>query len=236
MTDAPADKTYTQKDIDFHMAKYQAIESELKELKSSYKDIDPVKVKEALTELENLRKKSAVGDEAKINELLSNKERELTERFGSRVSELENENGNLAKELKRHKVTNGILQEAANKFNADALKLLEPIIEKDGDLENGQIVFKDKDGRVRYSKKNPQQPLSTSEYLDELVEAYPSAAKSTVPAGGKGAGEKINGSTNGGKVLSYAEIKALPDHGKAYFAELAKTNPQALKAIMDNRN
>lgn len=237
MTDTGSgEKTFTQKDIDFHMAKYEAIEGELKEYKSKFKDIDPVKVKEALTELDNLKKKNAKTPE-EIDALIQGKEREISERFGSRVSELESENGTLKSELKRHKVTNGILSEAANKFNADALKLIEPIIEKDGDLDNGQIVFKDKDGKVRYSKKHPDKPLSTQEYLDELVELYPSAAKPTMTQGGKNGTEKVNGGQSAsGKVLSLAEIKALPDRGRAYFAELAKTDRKALEALLDNRN
>lgn len=229
------EKTYSQKDIDFHMAKYQAIETELKEIKTNYKDIDPVKVRDALSELESLKRKNAKTPE-EIDALISSKEKEISDRFSGKLSETESEIGKLKSELKRHQVTNGIMADAANKFNADALRLLEPIIEKDGDLQDGKIVFKDKDGKVRYSKTKPDQFLSKEEYLNELVEMFPSAAKPTVPAGAKNGAEQVKGNTSNGKTLSYDEIKAMPDHGRAYFAELAKTDKNAVQAILDNRN
>lgn len=229
------DKTYSQKDIEAERAHAQHFKTELDELKTRFKDVDPDKYKSTLTRLDELERKGAVGDENKINELIANKEKELEGRYEKRLKELEDLSTNQSLELKRERVTKGVLSEAAKLFNADALKLLEPIIEKDGDLENGQIVFK-KDGKIRYSPKSPNQPLSAEEYLQELVNEYPSAAKPTMGAGAKSGTEKLSGASSSGKILSWSEIKALPDHGKAYFNDLAKSDPKALRDILDGQN
>lgn len=226
------DKTYSQKDIDVERGHAQHFKQELDELRNKFKDVDPQKYKETLTKLDELERKGAIGSEDKINELLAKKEKEIDERYSKRLKELEDLSNGQALELKRERVTKSVLSEAAKLFNADALKLLEPLIEKDGDFENGQIVFR-KDGKIRYSLKNPNQPLSKEEYLGELVEQYPSAAKATVGAGTKNGSERVNGVTTSGKILSFAEIKAMPDHGKEYFDNLAKTDPKALRTLLD---
>jgi len=227
---APTEKTYTAKDIEIERAHAQAAREEARELKERFKDIDPEEFRRIREEHTKLKTKDAGGDEKKIAELVAEQLAPERKRLESAYQEEKTAREKLASELKTERVTKAILQKAASAFGQDALELLTPVFERDGDFVDGKVVFKGPDGKPRYSPTDATKLLSIEEYIGELQTKYPSAAVSTASGGGKNGVAKVSGAS-GGQLLSAAQVQALPDsEQKKYFATLART-PEGLKVV-----
>lgn len=230
MTDANAtgEKTYTVKDIEIERAHAQAAREEARELRERYKDIDPEDYRRIKEEHSKLKTKDAGGDEKKIAEIVAEQIASEKKRLEGAYNEEKSKRETTERELKKERVVKVILQKASAAFDKDALELLEPVFERDGDFIDGHVVIKGADGKPRYSPKDATKLMTPDEYVEELQSKYPSAAKATAAAGTKSGVTKVNGAS--GQALTMAEISKLPDKGRAYFNELART-PEGQKQL-----
>jgi hypothetical protein len=152
--------------------------------------IDPDRVKADRQALEQLQMETAKGDDKKIDELLKTKEKDLTDRFSGKLTEYEQKLLESQSELKKLRVTNVAMGEAASIFNSDALELIQSRVEADCDYQEGEIVIKGADGKPLASKIDPRKNMGVKEYLTTLAEKYPSCAKAQTTSGGKSEGHK----------------------------------------------
>lgn len=238
-------ETYTKEDVEVERAHAQRAEEKakdaekrLKELEAKFKDIDLDAYKKSQDELNDLKIKASAGSEDKIKERIKEAEAAVTARLQKAVEEERARAEQIAKDLKRERVTKQIRATASEAFGQDTLDLLEPVFDKDGDFEDGQIVFRDAKGNIRYSEKDRTKPLSTEEYVGELINKYPTAARATSVAGSKSEATKIVFNGNGKEITSMAEASRLPDKGAALFKELARTpeGQAKLDKIMQTAN
>lgn len=165
----------------------------------TYKGIDPEAVKAEREELAILRRESVGNDPKKLEAYEQKVKKELDDRYSAKLGEYENEIKTTRSELKELRVTNHAMTKAASIFNDDALELIQDRVRADCDWQDGQIVVKGGDGKPLPSKKNPRENMGVDEYLETLASRYPSTAKATAIAGGKGGGDKsqTNGRGNG---------------------------------------
>jgi len=235
------EKTFTIKDIEAERAHVQherELRTDLEKKLSVFKDIDPEAYKAMQTQLSELKNKAATGSEDKIAERIKEEREAEAARAQKVIDDLTAKLNGKETELKSERVTKAILQKAADAFGKDTLELLTPIFEKDGDFEDGQVVFKDAKGKLRYSEKDPRKPLSVDEYIEEMRQKYPTAAVSHAKGGSRGDAKPISSHANGVEIRSMADAARLPDKGAAFFKELAKTKDGEvrLKQIMATAN
>lgn len=147
--------------------------------------------------------KAAEGDSAAWQKKLDDLRAELggeLENYKGKVSELEGQ-------LKHERVKTPGIAKAAEFFNPDALPLIQLLIERHCDLQDGEIVVKDDRGEVRYSPNDSRRKMSMEEYLKELVKKHPSAAKPTGQSGtDSGTGKKTTTGTNTGTTYTAEQI------------------------------
>lgn len=194
------------------------VTNQFSEIKSKLGDLDIDTVVSRAREAEELKKKAAESDPKKIDELLKEKEDEVSSRFTRQLEEARTEARTKAQELKTERVIKTVNGQAAEVFNPDALPLIESIIEKNCDWEDGQVVIRNSDGKIEYSKKDPSKKMSVKEFLDELSAKHPSLAKSNMKSGVKDGAGASNGNPVGDTGISVqkylsmteAERKALP--------------------------
>lgn len=149
------------------------------------------------------------------------------EGYKTRITTLEGQ-------LKQERVKTPGIAKAAEYFNADQLPLIQIMIERNCDLEEGEIVVKDDSGKVRYSPNNARLKMTMDEYLQELVTKYPSSAKPKGTSGGDpGTGKKTTSTANNGKSYTPEEIlRASPADQNRMIAEAdAETSKNYLRAI-----
>ena len=201
-----ADLSALQSQVEKLTSKLQNAEAEIVNYKKSYSWItDPEAVKAKLEDYDNLRKQSTGGDKTKIDQIISEKEKEIEGRFSKKLTEFENANQQISKELKTLRVTNVAMQEAAKIFNADGLPLLQAVIEQTTDFVDGKVVVM-KDGKPAASEKDPRQPMGLPEYMEILAKQYPSLAKSQIVSGGKPSGTNMGT----GHAVSASDFLKLP--------------------------
>lgn len=119
------------------------------------------------------------------SELFKAREKELRDEFGQKEERYKSDLAKTQLELKAEKVTKDAMIEAAKYFNQDSLELIQSIVERHCDLEDGQFVVRNDKGEIRYSESNSRVPMSRAEFMHELVRKYPSCAK---PQGRQGSG------------------------------------------------
>lgn len=224
-------KPITKEDLERERAHADHFKQQLEEVSTRYKGVDPDQYRKDQEELAALRRKTAGGDETKIQEIIEREKKDIEARFAPKLTELEKELNNTKSELKREKVTKTIVSALTGKVKADSVSLLEPVIERDCDLQDGKLVIRDANGKPRYSKSNPNELLKPEEYINELQSTYPSLFEATAKAGGKNGVERVIGA-NGYQITSMEDFKKMPDGGKMAMQQLAKTNPKALEALM----
>lgn len=173
-------------------------------------------------------KKESIKDPKELEETIT---KEVEGRFSSRVTELETLSQTQSKELKQLRVTSVVQKEANEVMLPEGIKLIQPIVERYCDYEEGQIVIKDDNGKVRYSKKNPNEKMGVREFIDSLADEYPAIAKSTATGGSRESGESSKGSHDGltqEKYLNMSEKEraALPKDVHQKMAALVFSKPK----------
>jgi hypothetical protein len=230
------EKTYSQKDIDFHMAKYEALESEVKEFRTKFKGFDPEEYKAIKEERDALKIKGSIGSEEEIKARINEAVGEEKKRLETAYNEEKTAKEQLAAELKKERVTKNVLQAVAPHATADGLKLLTPILEKESDWVDGKIVFKDENGKPRYSPTDATKLLSETEFVESLKTVYPSAFQADAQKGTKNGITKINpGSST--EITSLGQLSKLSQtEQKTILNQMAKDNPKGLNALLSKTN
>lgn len=144
-------------------------------------------------------KKAGEGDTSAWEQKLADMRNEFADKeegYVSRIAKLETEQ-------KHDKVISKGIAKAAEIFNADALPLIQLLIERNCDLKDGQVVVKDEKGEVRYSGR---EPMTIEEYLKELATKHPSAAKASGQSGGDTGGRKTTSGANQGTSYTPEEV------------------------------
>lgn len=232
------DKTFTIKDIEAERAHAQHFKQELEEIKAKFKGIDPDKFSSMQAELDALKneKVSKTGDPKELESRIAEKEREIAERYQSKLSETEQALESAKSALKHEQATKPTLTRIATLVTGeDQAQLLEPVIRGEADIVDGKVIFKGQDGKPRYSKTKPNELMGIDEYVGELKNRFPGSFKAEGVSGGKNGAQPIR-TTNGIEINSLADAAKLPDKGKAFFAELAAKDPAKLKQIMNTGN
>lgn len=228
------EKTYSQKDIEAEKANAQHFKQLYDEMASKFKGFDPTEFKTIKEERDALKVKSSVGSEEEIVKRINEAKAEVEARLTTAYNEEKTARESLANELKKERVTKNVLQKVAPHATPDGLRLLTPILESEGDWVDGKIVFKDENGKPRYSPKDATKLLSDDEYLEGLKTQYPSAFAATAKAGTKGSEMKING-TSPTEITSLGQLRGMPQaEQKAIFNKMALENPAGLTALLSN--
>lgn len=223
-------KPITAEDLERERAHADHFKQQLEEIKTRYKGFDPDQYRKDQEELAALKRQSTGGDEKKINELIENEKKQIESRFSTKIQELESELNNTKSEFKREKVTKTIVSTLTGKVKSDSVRLLEPVIERDCDWQDGNLVIKDSNGKPRYSKTNPSQLMTPDEYVTELQSTFPSCFEATSKSGAKNGYERVNGSST--QITSMDDFKRMADGGKSAMQQLARENPKALEALL----
>lgn len=186
-------------------AKYTDLEKRLQK----YDGVDLDRLKAIEEDYNNIRKEKASGNKDEIDKLLSEREQAVRQEFGSKLEASEGELKQLRQRVKELEVVDVVMNKAAETFNADCHEDVKARFAKFLDKKDGEIVVKDREGNVRYSKVNPSKLMSPEEFIQELASEKPSWAKPQVSNGTKEAGQRRS---NGSSSRSYtmAEILANP--------------------------
>lgn len=172
--------------------RFEGLFTDLEKRFNSVKDIDPVAYKAMQEDYDNLRKQAATGDKDEIDRLLADKEKQITTRFETKLTELQSLTDRLQSENKELKVVDRAMETIGGRFNDDTHGFIKQYVRQAVDRgESGDFVVKDDAGNVRYSKQNPSKPLTLEEFADELAEKHPSLARANVPAGGVQNGQRL---------------------------------------------
>lgn len=155
-----------------------------------YQGIDPEKVKAEREELASLKKAGAVGDQSKIDQLLSEKEKEVDGRYSQKLTQTEKERDQYKSKLHTIQVVKGAMDKIAPHLNPDAVELIEGVVAKSCDWQDDRIVILGEDGKPRRSKENPRELMTVDEFRHELAAKYGSCFKPKGVPGTKGAGEE----------------------------------------------
>lgn len=211
------------------------IEKKYSTFASMYKDIDPDEYKTLKSKLEEVEKKSASNDPAKLEELFERKLQKYR-------SEVENEKSTLIQQLESLKktnrtlaVTDKVMSEISSMFNPDAIKFVKREVEELCDLdEDGSIVVKDENGDIMYKGARP---LTLKEFAEVLMDKYPSLAKASGVSGTKDMTPgQVSRSRNVNKVpQSWAELQAMPN-AREVLERLKREDPAAVQKILRTIN
>mgnify|MGYP000892024853 FL=1 len=186
-------KTFTEADIaklDARAKNFEAKFVDATKQLERFKGIDPDDFHGMKQRLKELEVNDAGGDPSKIDALVQKEKEKLEKDFRGALDEKETKLTQAQRELKELRVTNVVMNKAANVFNADALDLISGVINKSCDFQDGQIVVIGEDGEALRSKKNPRELMQVDEYLEQLAEKYPSTAKAKGINAGRTGGEK----------------------------------------------
>ena len=204
-TDTDPGATVDKAEFDKLQSKYDNVRAQVEDLTRRFKGIDPDKVKADEAALLQLQKEGAGGDQKKIDELLAAREAALRKDLAGEIDSHKTRAANAEKALKELTVTDKVFTLGASRFVDQAADDFKGWVRQYGDLnDDGQIVFKDENGKVRYSPKNPSALMSADEFIDWVIEKKPHWAKPTQPSGTKEPGQKVAPS-------QWSNIKTLED-------------------------
>jgi hypothetical protein len=230
------DKTYTKAELDkaveSERAHAQKFEDEAKEYKAKvdalsakFKDIDVDKYNNTLKEINDLKKKDAGSDPAKLEALIEAARQEERERLDKTLKEKDDTLKNTSAELKRLKVIAPGAKLASEIFVNGALKYIEKEIEQFCEFDGEQIIIKDENGKVRFSPTDAKAKMTQAEFLSELAAANSDIVKSTYKGTSHTGGEQS--STAIGSLTVDKFIKLSPEErAKLPFAERVKLEDQ----------
>lgn len=230
MSDDKEVKTFTAEDIERERAHAQHFKAQLDEIKGRLKlfdGIDPEEVGRLRSEVDSFKKKGAVGDEKAIDALITEKESEIRRSVQKQLDELAEQRDTAARQLKELRVVDRALAECGAKFVPQAQDDFRRVVRDCCDLgDDGQVVIRDQNGKVRMSPKNITAPMSLSEFAEEVATQKPHWAASSFQGGAHHPAEKIK-SNGGAPALTLAEINRLPDP-KGYLKTLSPDQVLAL--------
>ncbi len=232
------DVTYTADDAKKFKEQKDRISGEVREWQNKYAEIekrykgvnlDEYKAQKA--EKERLERELAEKDPKKLEDMLTRKFGEKEQTYNSEIQELKDALTKRDSVIKTLTVTDKVMSTVGKLFNDDVHEFIKRKVEERADLEEGQIVFKDENGSIIYSKKNRSNYMGADEYGQYLADLYPSLAK---PTGGGGGKDQTNGvKTQKGNHRvpnTWAELTQMPNPQ----AVLDAMTPEQLTALAGN--
>ena len=159
----------------------------------TFKGIDPVSAREALTKMQQVENKELM-DKGQFDELLAKKDSEYggkIEALTKRASEQENSAKKYKEELETYRVTSAI-QQAVNEAGTPQSSAVADILARASNSwsidEKGNLFCIDSEGKARYSE-NGTQYMSPQEWSKELIANAPHLFVSSTGSGANGSGE-----------------------------------------------
>jgi len=211
------------------------IEKKYSTFASIYKDIDPDEYKNLKAKLEEVEKKSASNDPAKLEELFERKMQKFRAEVESEKTTLVQQLEALKKTNRQLAVTDKVMGEISGMFNTDAIKFVKREVEELCDLdEDGSIVVKDENGDIMYKGARP---ITLKEFAEHLMDKYPSLAKASGVSGTKDMTPgQVSRTRNANKVpQSWAELQAMPN-AREVLERLKREDPAAVQKILRTIN
>lgn len=206
--------------------RFEGMVKTLEKQMEAFKGIDIDALRAKAEEAEQLRTEAAAKDGTKVEELINRVKTEESARYSKKIDELEKEKQSMSTLVQKLQVVQPAMLEAAKRFTANELDLVQSLIERDLTLNEGDIRVRDKDGKVRASAKDPRNLMDITEYFEELAIKYPNIAIAADKAGTMTGGQQRDVSS--AKTYTYAELRAMPDHGRAI---ISKMKPDEIKKI-----
>jgi len=207
----------------------KAIQEAMQKMKEQFGDIDPEKAREAQKKLEELENKELM-DAGKFEELMAKRTEAMKRDHQNQIDQMskgwESDKARvktLETQLQRTTIIND-LRNTAGKLHirSNMVPLLELKAEREWVLnEDGQAVWKDENGQVRYGK-DPAKPANMSDYLSEQIASMPELLE-----GSTGTGANGNAGRGGVRGVALSREDAHKDMN-AYFAAKEKAKEQGL--------
>lgn len=230
-------QTFTLADIEkerAHAQHFKQLADENAQKLKSFEGVDPEDYRKSKAELEEIKKKAALGDPAKLEEWQKSKEDEIRKQVQKDLDDARSTAEKLSKQNKELTVTDKVFASVAQRVTQDLSGFIKEQIRAHGDLDaQGNIVFKGEDGKPLYAPGSTTQLMTVEQFGEYLSNKYPSAFTPLEKGGTKQGGERANtGGSYSGKVLSRAEIQALSSaEQKEYF----RKNPQVTQDFLSGR-
>jgi len=151
-------------------------------------------------------------------------------------SAMEQKLNELTQQNKALQCTDKIMQKAGSHFKEDLLGVIKMDAEREADLVDGKIVYKDERNNIRYT--SPDTPLTTDEWIQEKISQYPSAVKSKQFKGNKSENETFSGNVKDITASNYLELvnSGKLDLSKLSMAEQAQLADVAQQALRNRQN
>lgn len=212
-------------------AKVQRALKDAEQRLDRYKDVDPDKYAEALSELETLRAaKGGTKEEidralAQVRDGHAKEVRSLTEKLTAKEQRLQNREKDIAVNaaLGKYETVSPAATKLLNRYIRDLITVAE-----DGDDYVVQVL--DDNGKVAYSKKTGE-PKTVAELVEEMANSpeYAALFKGTGASGGGAEGSKTPGRVIGGKrVVSKAQME-----DRAFYKQMVAEAEKVGKHVMD---
>lgn len=202
-------KTFTQEDIERERAHTQHFKQIADELQAKFKGIDPDDYSNTKKELEEIRKKAALGNPEEMEKWKVTTESEIRKQVQKELDEANSRASKYEGENKELRVTDKVFAALGTEIMPDMADFIKEQIRRYGDInEKGEIVFKDGSGKPMYAPGSTTQPMGLDHFKLHLRGQFPSAFKASDKGGTKQPGEKV--SVNGITVTSLADLKRLP--------------------------
>ena len=187
------------------------------------------KLKKDSTELQKMLESST-----KPEDIEAAKKR-IEDAVASKVTNLETENSNLKGLVKTLRVTNDAMKLHSTHFVEKSEAEIEGLVNRfcDWDEKSGQVVVKDKNGEIRYSKTKGGQFMSVEEYFEEIKTERPYLAKSSNNTGSMSGSANSANSGNSAGISKGSLPPGVTDKAsmKAYFEK----NPEVLQDYLNGR-
>lgn len=190
----------------------------------AYKDIDPVKAREALETVGKLSNKELI-EAGKVDEV----KREITQQYEGRLSEAQKAQDTLQQRI------NGMTVETAFKgsdFIRDNIAMpadfFQAAFKERFKVEDGKMVPIGSDGNPLYSKKRVGEIADFDEALSMFVENHPQKDMILKAPDARGSGNNgAGGNRGGGRIIKRSDFDAASGSDKAaYAAAMAKGEVQ----------
>lgn len=200
-----------------HREAKEAAERELNELKEKFKDLDPVKAREALDKLTQIDQKQLI-DAGKVEEV----KRQITETFQTQIAERDKKLSDLSSELDNTKISHLFSQSEFVRNNvAVPLDMFEATFRNNFKVENGKIVAYGRDGNPIYSPEKFSEHATPEEAFAILVDKHPNKDMILKAPDASGSGNNGNGGNGGrGRVMKRAEFEKLAPNKQAEHAAM----------------
>lgn len=221
-------KSYSEQEYEAAVERSRRFEAQLSDVLKKLGTVKPDDVgalKQSYDEL--MRERANKGGDKEREDYEQHLKTDYEKRYGSKFEELTKANSELAAQNKELRVVDRVFSQIGHLFNDDCADDVKARIRSSCDLEDGAVVIRGQDGKVRFSAKNPKEKMSIAEFAELVASERPSWAKPTQTGGAKQPGQKLP-LANGATKLTLADLKNMADGGKAL---LSKMSPEDVRAL-----